>query len=131
MRGTGREDAEIEFSRKQHGRLIVKLRGIHSISEAEGVIGAELAILEKELPSVEDGSFYTFHLKGCEVVATDGETLGTVTDVLDGGGTPLLKVDGKDGEILIPFAHAFLRKLDVEHRRIEVELPDGLRDLNR
>lgn len=64
-------------------------------------------------------------------MATDGETLGTVIDVLDGGGTSLLKVVGKDGEILIPFAQAFLRKMDVEHRRIEVELPDGLRDLNK
>jgi 16S rRNA processing protein RimM len=95
------------------------------------VIGAELAIREKELPPVEDGSFYTFHLKGCEVVATDGETLGTVTDVLDGGGTSILTVEGKDGEILIPFAQAYLRKMDIEHRRIEVELPDGLRDLNK
>jgi 16S rRNA processing protein RimM len=131
IRGTAREDSEIEFSRKQHGRLIVKLRSIHSISEAESVVGAELAIREKELPPVADGSFYTFHLKGCEIVATDGETLGTVTDVFDGGGTSILKVDGKDGEILIPFAQAYLRKVEVEQRRIEVELPDGLRDLNK
>jgi len=131
IRRTGKEDSEIEFSRKQHGRLIVKLRGINSISEAEKVVGAELAIPEKDLPPVEDGSFYTFHLKGCEVVATDGEALGIVTDVLEGSGTPILKVDGKDGEILIPFAQSYLRKMDVEQRRIEVELPDGLRDLNK
>jgi len=131
IRGAGREDSEIEFSRKQHGRLIVKLRGIDSISSVERLIGAELAIPEGSLPPNEEGTFYTFHLKGCEVVATDGETLGTVTDVLDSGGTPLLKVEGKDGEILIPFAESFLRKMDVEQKRIEVDLPDGLRDLNK
>jgi 16S rRNA processing protein RimM len=64
-------------------------------------------------------------------VAADGETLGIVTDVLGGSGTPILKVDGKDGEILIPFAQSYLRKMDLEQRRIEVELPDGLRDLNK
>jgi 16S rRNA processing protein RimM len=131
IRGEGRTSAEVEFSRKQHGRLIVKLRGIDSISEVEGLVGAELAIWEKDLPEVEEGIFYTFHLKGCEVVATNGETLGTVTDVLDSGGTPLLQVDGKGGEILIPFAEPFLRKMDVEQKRIEVDLPDGLRDLNK
>jgi 16S rRNA processing protein RimM len=95
---------EIEFSRRQHGRLILKLRGIDSISEVERWVGAELSVSEEELPSVEEGSFYTFHLKGCSVVTARGESLGTVTDVMDSGGTHILQVDGKDGEILIPFA---------------------------
>ena len=42
-----------------------------------------------------------------------------------------MKVDGKDGEILIPFAQSFLRKVDLGQRRIEVELPEGLLDLNK
>ena len=130
IRGIGTEDSEIEFSRKQHGHLVVKLRGVDSISAVEKLVGSELAVLEKDLPPVEEGSFYTFQLKGCQVVAGD-ETLGTVTDVLDGGGTPILKVEGRDGEILIPFAQSFLRKMDLEQRRIEMSLPDGLRDLNR
>lgn len=65
------------------------------------------------------------------MVTADSEPLGTVTDVLDSGGTYTLKVDGKDGEILIPFAHSILRKVDLGQRRIEVDLPEGLRDLNR
>ncbi len=131
VRGEGRKSAEVEFSRHQHGRLIVKLRGIDSISEVERLIGSELAIWEKDLPEIEEGNFYTFHLKGCEVVATNGETLGTVTDVLDSGGTPILQVEGKGGEILIPFAESYLRKVQVEQKRIEVDLPDELRDLNK
>jgi len=131
IRRAAMEDSEIEFSRKQHGHQIVKLRGVNSISQVELLVGAELAIPEKDLPPTTEGSFYTFQLKGCQIVATDGETLGTVTDVLDSGGTPILKVDGKDGEILIPFAQSFLRKLDLPGRRIEMSLPDGLRDLNK
>ena len=122
---------EIEFSRRQHGRLILKLRGIDSISEVERWVGAELSVSEEELPPAEEGSFYTFHLKGCAVVTAEGESLGTVTDVMDSGGTHILKVDGKDGEILIPFAKSFLRKVDLGQRRIEVELPEGLLDLNK
>ena len=131
IRGTGREDSEIEFSRKQHGHQILKLRGVNSISQVELLVGAELAIPEKDLPPAMEGSFYTFHLKGCQIVAADGETLGTVTDVLDSGGTPILKVEGKDGEILIPFAQSFLRTMDLTQRRIEMSLPEGLRDLNK
>ena len=42
----------------------------------------------------------------------------------------LLVVRGASGEILIPFAKKYLRKIDVEGRRIEMELPEGLVDLN-
>jgi 16S rRNA processing protein RimM len=131
LRGTGTENSEIEFSRKQHGHQVLKLRGVDSISAVEGMVGTELAVPEGDLPPLEEGSFYTFQLKGCHVVAADGGMLGTVTDVLDSGGTPILKVDGGDGEILIPFAQSFLRKMDLAQRRIEMSLPDGLRDLNK
>ena len=131
IRGDARESFEIEFSRVQHGRRILKLRGIDSISEVERWIGAELGIPEEQLPPAGEGNFYTFHLKGCTVTTTRGETLGTVTDVLDSGGTALLKVDGKGGEILIPFAWSYLREIDREQRRIKVELPEGLLDLNK
>src|SRR5262245_14197991 len=131
LREGEKESFEIEFSRRQHGHRILKLRGIESIEEVERRVGAELGVAEEELPPAEEGFFYTFQLKGCAVVTTHSEPLGTVTDVLDSGGTYILKVDGKDGEILIPFAHSMLRKVDLGQRRIEVDLPDGLRDLNR
>ena len=130
IRGNVSESFQIEFSRRQHGHLILKLRGIDSIAEVERRVGAQLVIAETELPPVEEGLFYTFHLKGC-TVTTQGESLGIVTDVLDSGGTHILKVDGKDGEILIPFAQSYLRKVDLGQRRIDVELPEGLLDLNK
>jgi len=130
IRGALRRNSEIEFFRRQHGRVILKLQGIDAIDEVQGLVGADVGISEDQLPPAEEGFFYTFHLKGCNVMAA-GESIGTVTDVLDSGGTHILKVDGKDGEILIPFAHSYLRKIDLGQRRIEVDLPEGLRDLNK
>jgi len=42
----------------------------------------------------------------------------------------LLVVQGKSGEILVPFAKSYLRKIDLEGRRVEMALPKGLLDLN-
>lgn len=126
----GRE-TEIEFFRKQHGRCVIKLRGIDTISDAERYIGSEIRIPASELSAPREGWFYTFQLKGCRVFAADGELIGTVTDVLDSGGTEILKVDRENEETLIPFAQAYLKKIDVAGRRIEVDLPEGLRGLNR
>ena len=131
VQGAAKHEDEIEFSRIQHGRRIVKLRGVDSIEEVERLVGGELMVPENLIPPVEDGHFYTFHLKGCNVVTGSGEELGIVTDVLDSGGTELLQVQGKDGELLIPFAESFLRHVDIAAQRIEVDLPEGLRDLNK
>jgi 16S rRNA processing protein RimM len=130
LHGNIREDRKIEFSRKQHGRLILKLQGIDSISQVESLVGAELSVSKEQLPPAEEGLYYTFQLKGCSVVGTNDELLGTVTDVLDSGGTYILKVDGPKGEILIPFAESYLRKVDLGQGRIDVDLPEGLADLN-
>ena len=124
---------EIEFFRRQHGRFVMKFVGIDSIEEAEKVIGAEIRIPESELPDPEAGSFYTFQLRGCRVVAVNGGTdeyLGDVTDVMDGGGTQILQVGSGKTEILIPFAESIVKKIDLADRRIDVELPEGLRELN-
>ena len=109
---------------------MIKLRGIDSISAAERIIGAEIRIRRGDLPSPEEGSFYTFQLKGCRVY-TAGEYLGCVIGVMDAGATPILQVETEGEEILIPFAQSYLKKVDVGERRIDVELPEGLRGLNR
>jgi 16S rRNA processing protein RimM len=125
----------VERFRRQSGRCVVKLRGIDSIDDAEKVIGAEIRIPAGKLLPLDKGWFYTFELKGCRVFAGE-EFIGLVTDVLDYGGSEILKVerDPEDGskkeETLIPFAERFLRKIDLDGQRIDVELPEGLRGLN-
>ena len=124
-------EAEIDFFRRQHGRCVVKFRGIEGISEAQKYVGAEIKIPAGDLPEPEEGSYYTFRLKGCRVFAADGDYVGIITDVLSSGGSEILKVDCEDQETLIPFADAYLKSIDLDRRRIEVDLPEGLRDLNK
>ena len=56
------------------------------------------------------------------------ENLGRVTGWEEGGSSGLLRV-GED--LLIPFARSMCVAIDTAARRIEVELPEGLRDVNR
>jgi len=129
--GKGAErETEIESFRHQHGRCVAKFKGIDSISEAEQYIGSEVKVAAGSLPAPQEGSVYTFQLKGCGVYAVDGEYIGTITDVLSGG-TDILKVDRENEETLIPFAQEFVKTIDLAQRRIEVDLPEGLRDLNK
>jgi len=139
--GGNSRTVKIEFFRRQNGRFVMKFAGIDSIEDAEKIVGAELLIPESEIPEAEEGSFYTFHLRGCRVYAiheaagsADGnrdEYIGDVTDIVDGGGTQLLQVGTGKEETLIPFAESIVKKVDLAGRRIEVDLPKGLRELNK
>ena len=139
--GGSSRTVNIEFFRRQHGRFVMKFAGIDSIEDAEKIIGAELRVPESEIPEPEEGSFYTFHLRGCRVYAIheadgsvggrDAEYIGDVADIVDGGGTQLLQVGSGKEETLIPFAESIVKKIDLAERRIEVALPKGLRELNK
>jgi 16S rRNA processing protein RimM len=132
LAGKGIErESEIEFFRRQHGRCVAKFRGIDSISDAEILVGYDVKIPTETLPNLEPGWFYTFQLKGSRVFTAEGEYIGILTDVLGTGGGEILKVDRDKEEILIPFAHSYLKEIDVDQQRIVVDLPEDLRKLNR
>jgi 16S rRNA processing protein RimM len=126
---------------KNQGRVVLQFAGIDTISDAETIAGLDVLIPREERLPLDDESVYISELVGCTVY--DGETpVGVVEDVqfamtADGGrrlddAAPLLAVTSVEGdEILIPFAKAFLVKVDTEAKRIEMRLPEGLIEVNR
>jgi 16S rRNA processing protein RimM len=120
--------AELESAWFHDRTLILKFRGVDSISDAEALSGAELRIPASERAPLEAGEFYQSDLIGCEVVDRSGRLIGHVQAWHDGGGAGLLELEH---ELLIPFARNICVDIDPAARRITVELPPGLEDLNR
>jgi 16S rRNA processing protein RimM len=115
-----------------HGdELIIKFRGVDTISDAEKLAGAEVAIPFEQRAALTDDEVYLDDLIGCEIVDTTDRSLGTVTDLQETGGAPLLTVKTHAGnDLLIPFAKSICITIDPAKKRIVVDLPDGLLDLN-
>jgi 16S rRNA processing protein RimM len=110
-----------------HGdHLIFKFQGVDTISDAEKLAGAEVSIPFEQRAELSDDEVYQSDLVGCEVIDHTGRALGVVTDFEETGGTPLLHV----GELLIPFAKSICVSIDLANKRIIVNPPDGLLDLN-
>jgi 16S rRNA processing protein RimM len=119
---------EIESVWEHGNRLVFKFRGIDTISDVGIWNGAELRIPASERAPLEEGEFYYSDLIGCEVWdRPTGDLLGTVAAVQEFGGPGLLELDTG---LLVPYAKAICVNIDPAARRIEVELPEGLRDLN-
>jgi 16S rRNA processing protein RimM len=126
--GTGAR-YEVESAWFHPGTLIFKFRGVESISAAEALAGAEVRVPLEQRTPLEQGEFFQDDLVGCQVVdRRTGQPLGTVSGWQDGGGPGLLVVDGG---LLIPFARSICVEIDPAAKRIAVELPEGLKDLNR
>lgn len=126
--GSG-ERREIETIWFHNGTLIFKFRGVDSISDAERLSGLEVRVPLAERAPLEAGEFFQSDLIGCEVFErASGERIGAVTDWDDGGGAGLLVVDR---DMLIPFARSICVEIDPAAKRITVELPPGLKELNR
>jgi 16S rRNA processing protein RimM len=126
---------------KNEGRVVLQFAGIESISAAESIAGLDVLVPGEERLPLEDDSAYISELIGCTVF--DGATaIGVVEDVQfattpDGSrrlddAAPLLAVESPEGdEILIPFAKAFVVRVDTEAKRIDMTLPSGLVEINR
>ena len=111
--------------------LVLKFEGVETMTGAEALIGAELQVPLNERATLEPGWTYLSDLVGCTVF--DGaKEIGEVEDVQFGAGeAPLLVV--KSGAKLpyeIPFAEAFLEKLDLERKQLRMKLPEGLLEVN-
>ena len=120
---------EVEETWFHQGTLIFKFRGVDTISDAEALAGAEVRLPVSQRIPLEEGEFFQDDLLGCQVIdRRTGQTIGTVSGWEDGGGSGLLVMD--DGT-LIPFARSICPEIDPAARRISVDLPDGLKDLNR
>ena len=150
--GTQRTVALRSFwsDRNHPGKGVFHFEGVTSIDDAEKLRGLELQIPLERRAEAPAGSFFVTDLIGCSVFEIPASAaamssspcslsetptlLGKVRDVYFPGegqaGTPLLALDAPNGELLIPLAEDICKRLDVVARRIEVQLPEGLRELN-
>ncbi len=116
------------------GSVVLHFAGVDSITAAETLAGLVVAIpLAKRAP-LSDDEVYIADLVGCTLVDVAGAAPVVVGEIEDvdrtAGPVALLVIRGVSGEVLVPFAKSFLRKLDLDAKRLEMALPEGLVDLN-
>ncbi len=120
---------ELEAAWFHDRRLVLKFRGVDTIQDAEKLAGCEVRVPRAQRLPPEPGEYYESDLIGCEAVEREGgASLGRVTGFRDGGGSGLLELEGG---LLIPFARAICVEIDPQARRIVVDLPAGLKELNQ
>jgi 16S rRNA processing protein RimM len=140
---------EFWVDRNHPGFGVFHFAGVDSINDAEKLRGLHVQIPFEQRAALPSGKYFVTDLIGCAVfelplaaapvasspcsLSEAPALLGKVRDVYFPGegqpGTPLLSLDTSNGELLVPLAEDICTAIDVSARRIEVRLPEGLRDL--
>jgi 16S rRNA processing protein RimM len=146
LSGLAQDGTRRELKLEEHwfhkGGVVLKFAGVETISDAEKLAGMELQVPVEKRAELEDGATYVSDLVGCDV--WDGQRfLGRVSDVQFGAGeAPLLVVKlpvcaarrvgscELSTELLVPYAAEYVTKVDLANQRIDMQLPEGLLDVD-
>ncbi len=124
---------EVERSWPHKGRIILKFSGIDTIEGASRLRGLQVLIPWEQRTSLPTHHYYLCELQGCRVIwERQGREIGIVTEVEATGGVDVLHVQRPDGkaEVLIPLAQEICTRIDIDARRIVIDPPEDLLDLN-
>lgn len=134
LSGISAREMELINHWQHKGGIVLHFAGIDSISAAETLKGLTVAIPRTARAALADDEVYIGDLIGCalfDVAPAVPVLVGEIEEVdRSAGPVALLVVKGASGEVLIPFAKSYLRKIDLAEKRVEMALPEGLVELN-
>ena len=131
-RGGVAESITITTVRFQQQRPVIGLRGIDDMDAAATLAGAELRVPIDRLAVLPPGTFYRHDLIGCAVETSAGAVVGQVEDVEGTMGGSRLVVKTSGGvEVLVPLVAEICTAIDPAAKRIVIDPPDGLLELNK
>lgn len=121
-------DVDMLQAKPHSGEVVARLMGVADRNAAEALKGASVQIARSHFPALADGEFYWVDLIGLEVENLQGERIGVVSDLMDNGAHPILRVSlpavsepGKEQEQLIPFVDQFVKTVDQQAKKITVD----------
>ena len=116
-----------EASPGRSGQIRMTLAGVDSRDSAERLRGLLVVVEAAKLTELPAGEYYSYQLVGCRVEGEDGREIGTVREVWSTGAPDVLVVEDETGvRHLLPAAESLLREIDLERRRIVIEILPGL-----
>ena len=121
-------DVEMMQSKLHGGEVVASLMGVAGRDAAEALKGATVHVRRSHFPALDNDEFYWVDLIGLAVVNERGESLGVVSDLIDNGAHPILRVEQPAAdaqkpapELLIPFVDQFVKTVDQAARLITVD----------
>ncbi len=119
---------EIEDVKYNKQCVLLKVKGIEDLTEAEKYKGLFLKIDRKNAKKLPKDTYFIADILGLEVYTDEGELLGKVDDIFPTGANDVYVVKNELGkQILLPSIPEVLKEIDLEKGKVIVHLIEGLR----
>lgn len=122
------EEYEVQSVRYQKDVVLLKLKGIDDIEVAEKLKTQSLFIPREDAKELDKNEFFIADLIGCDIYENE-EKIGKLTDIFTAGAADVyvVKRSGKK-DLLLPALESIIKSVDIENKKIDVEVPRGLDD---
>ena len=117
----------VEKIRIRKNIVILKLKDIENIQEAKMIVGSILEVERKNAVKLSKDTYFTFEIIGLEVYTENNIFLGKVENIISTGSNDVYVVKRKDKEeLFIPAIHDVVKNINLEKKRITINMVDGL-----
>jgi 16S rRNA processing protein RimM len=108
--------------------VVIKFKEIPDMTAAESLKGGLLQVEPKDIVPLPRGSYYVFNLMGMDVYNSEGRHYGRIKDILTTGANDVYIVwyEAEKRDLLIPALKQVVKLIDVENKKMVVDLPEGL-----
>ena len=120
---------ELENVRYKKNTVLIKLKACSTRNEVEKFRNEYMYIDRKNAIEIDDSSNYYYDINGCIVKTSDGENIGVISDIQNAGSCDVYVIHTKDNnksEIYIPAVKDVIKKIDIEHKEIIIDVIEGL-----
>ena len=119
----------IASHRKHKNFDLLSFEGYYNINQVEEFRDGTLKIAEDQQGELAENEFYYHEIIGLEVFDEHGTDLGQITEILSPGANDVWVVKQKGrADILLPYIESVVKQIDLENKRVDVEIPEGLID---
>ena len=106
--------------------LIIKLKKIDSIENAEGLVGQTLYVLRDQFPDLPEDEYYWFQIEGLRVYDKDGHYYGNIEQIIRTGSNDVYVVRDDEKELLLPMIDSVVKTIDLEAGKLIFHPVEGL-----
>lgn len=124
------KEFRVTSARLHKNFVLMRLQGIETMDDAEKLKGQELLVQRKNARPLEEDEFFICDILGMEVYE-ENHLLGTLIDVLETGSNDVYVIQNPDKEkkdLLLPALKSVILSVDIEGKRMQVKIPEGLVD---
>ena len=125
-----KETREVEKSRVDDSRTLIKFKGIDDRDEVSKLTGYYIGVSREDAVKLPEGRYFIADLIGLTVVDESRGDLGTIKDIINSGASDIIIVKRKGkNELLIPYLNAIVKSVDLSSGKMDVVLPEGLYEI--